>query len=133
MGLSVLAASATVAGQAGTPADPKAFRHERAVRPGDRGPNRLALDPQILAGGRPFTVVGGRAEGGLSDLRLYEASGREVPYLLVAPATPEPRGSAARSCRRRLDQEDERIRGRSRGARRPSTVCTDSEAFPRRS
>ena len=88
--LTVLAASATVAGQSGTPADPKAFRHERAVQPGGRGPNRLALDPQILAGGRPFRVVGGRAEGGLADLRLYEASGREVPYLLVAPATPEP-------------------------------------------
>jgi hypothetical protein len=90
VGLAVLTAAVTVAGQGSSPAGRDSFRYERAVLPGDRGPNRLALDAQILAGGRPFQVAAGRAEGGLSDLRLYDASGREVPYLLVQPAAPEP-------------------------------------------
>jgi hypothetical protein len=88
--LSVLAAAAAVTGQGRAPADLGAFRYERAVWPGDRGPNRLPLDPPLVGGGQPFRIAGGHAEGGLSDLRLYDGSGREVPYLLIAPAAPEP-------------------------------------------
>jgi Protein of unknown function (DUF3999) len=81
---------------------PASFRHERAILPGGPGPNRLALDAAVLAGGSRFFVsrVGGReaageaayvAEQGLGDLRIYDASGREVPYLLISPPSREPR------------------------------------------
>jgi hypothetical protein len=90
VGLAVLTAATTVTGQVGAPLDPRAFRYERAVWPGNRGPNRLPLDASVVAGGRPFRIVGDRAEGGLSDLRIFEASGHEVPYLLIAPGAPEP-------------------------------------------
>ncbi len=50
------------------------FRYERPVLPGALGANRLEPDVPLLAGG-----------GGLTDLRLYGAGGREVPYLLIEP------------------------------------------------
>ena len=58
------------------------------------GPHRLAVDVPLLAGAAPFTTLEAistregnrwRAYGGLSDLRLSDASNREVPYLLVYP------------------------------------------------
>ncbi len=52
------------------------FRYERPVLPGAPGPNRLEPDVDLL---------GGSFRGGLADLRLFDAAGREVPYLLVAP------------------------------------------------
>jgi hypothetical protein len=73
--------------QAPTPA----FRFERPVTT-TGGPQRLPVDVPLLVGGRPFTPRAGRdaATGelvataiGLQDLRLFDASGREVPYLLV--------------------------------------------------
>ncbi len=76
---------------------PESFRYQRDVLPGSPGSNRLALDAEVLAGGSPFRVssVAAQAEyvaeGGLGDLRLYDASGREVPYLLVGPPSREPR------------------------------------------
>ncbi len=81
---------------------PESFRCERAVFPGGPGPNHLALDAVVLAGGSRFLVsrVGGLetagkaayvAEQGLFDFRLYDASGREVPYLLISPPSQEPR------------------------------------------
>jgi uncharacterized protein DUF3999 len=80
-------------------ASPEDFRFERTVTPGARGPNRLSVDVPLLSGGTPFSVVRRGspfsyeepmvvAEGGLSDLRLYDAGNREVPYLLVTPAIP---------------------------------------------
>jgi len=57
------------------------------------------VDVTLLARGAPFTVnrrssdagrVEAIAQSGLSDLRLYDRSGREVPYLLVDPPTTEP-------------------------------------------
>lgn len=101
--LSSVAMSCLLVPLHGQPASPRpeSFRHERAILPGGAGPNRLALDAVVLAGGSPFRVqttgleaAGGAvsiAEGGLSDLRIYDASGREVPYLLVAPPSREPR------------------------------------------
>ena len=70
-----------------------AQRAERPILPGARGPNRLTLDPIVLAGVQPFHVAEvaaaeGRvavATGGAADLRLYDASNKEVPYLLVTP------------------------------------------------
>ncbi|HEV8234885.1 MAG TPA: hypothetical protein VGP84_09840, partial [Gemmatimonadaceae bacterium] len=70
-----------------------AQRSERPVIPGGAGPNRLALDAIVLAGTQPFHVAEvaaaeGRAAvatGGASDLRLYDASNKEVQYLLVTP------------------------------------------------
>lgn len=69
---------------------------EREVRPGAKGPNRLDLDTSLLAAAMPLryterrTADWGRSPqlrflGGLEDLRLVDASGREVGYLLVPP------------------------------------------------
>jgi uncharacterized protein DUF3999 len=71
-----------------------AQRVERVVVPGGAGPNRLALDATLLAGAQPFHVTEaaaaeGRvalASGGAGDLRLFDHSNREVPYLLVTPS-----------------------------------------------
>jgi hypothetical protein len=78
-----------------------AFRFERAVVVDGEGPRRLAIDLPLLVGSAPFRVVSrspdpatGRTTigvgNGLSDLRIYDASGREVGYLLVSnpPANP---------------------------------------------
>jgi hypothetical protein len=60
-------------------------RFERTVTPGAKGPNRLDVDVALLGGAKP------RA---LSDLRLHDAAGNEVPYLLIEPP---PRAPAWRS------------------------------------
>jgi hypothetical protein len=52
----------------------------RSVQPAGKGPQRLAVDAELLAGS---------ADGSLADLRLRDRDGREVPYLLVWPETPE--------------------------------------------
>jgi hypothetical protein len=64
------------------------FHYERPVLPGAAGPNRLEPDVPLLAGAAPFEIGrdGNAAGGGLADLRLVDAAGREVPYLLVQPA-----------------------------------------------
>lgn len=62
-------------------ADAPSFRFERPVVPSGRGPQALAVDVPLLTGA---------ASPRLDDLRLYDASGREVPWLLVAPPDPEP-------------------------------------------
>jgi hypothetical protein len=71
------------------------FRYERDVSGPAAQPQRLPIDIPLLAGGQPFTVVrrGARpvGEGGLSDLRFFDATGREVPYLLIAPPATEAR------------------------------------------
>jgi hypothetical protein len=85
-----------VAQQASTASHRYAPKFERAVQPGGPGPNRLAIDDWMVEHGQPFTVqasgtVGDEtvphqiALGGLRDLRLFDASNREVPYLLVPP------------------------------------------------
>lgn len=63
----------------------EAFRHERTVSPAGPGPNRLAVDAALLAGS---ATRSGPAL--LSDLRLFDASGREVPYLFLSPPGREP-------------------------------------------
>ena len=75
------------------PAQPE-FRLERPVVANGPGPRRLAIDVPLLAGGKPFQVApappgpatgesAALAPGGLADLRLFDAAGREVSYLLV--------------------------------------------------
>ena len=65
------------------------FRVERPVTTAGAGPRRLAIDVPLLSGGRPFQGMP-RPGGGLSDLRFFDASGREVPYLLVSNPPEEP-------------------------------------------
>jgi hypothetical protein len=93
-----LAASALLGAQA--PATPPAFRFERPIVVTGSGPHRMAIDIPLLVGGNPFRVfpafastgrdVPATAAGGLTDLRLFDASGREVAYLLVPNPTVEP-------------------------------------------
>ena len=80
----------TLAAQSPSPAP---FRFERAiVSGGEAGPWRLPIDVAMVAGGRPFKVhlrvpedpdAGAVATDGMADLRLFDAAGAEVPYLLV--------------------------------------------------
>jgi hypothetical protein len=74
---------------------PRHFRYERPIVTSGAGSYRLAVDAELLAGGAPFAVVPRpapapgepewAATGGLADLRLFDATNREVPYLLVRP------------------------------------------------
>ena len=57
------------------------FRFERELHPGGTGPNRIAPDVALLAGA---------ASSDFRDLRFYESSGQEVPYLLIPPENPKP-------------------------------------------
>jgi hypothetical protein len=65
------------------------FRYERPVQTGGPGPRRLPVDVPLLVGGRPFQ--GRVAPGaGLTDLRLFDANGQELQYLLVANPPEQP-------------------------------------------
>ena len=63
------------------------FTFERSAQTQGSGPQRLAVDVTLLSSGSPFRVTQRGetmvAESGLNDLRLFDASGRPVPYLLV--------------------------------------------------
>ena len=69
-------------------------RFERPVRTTGAGPQKLRIDVTLLTAAQPFRAItidaGAQATGGLSDLRLYDASGGELPYLLVAPPARRP-------------------------------------------
>jgi len=76
------------------------FRHERTIIPGGQGPNRLPIEPVLLSGGNSqwrFHQEGAGSDrkpmvlatGGLGDFRIYDASNREIPYLLILPPKPE--------------------------------------------
>jgi len=86
---------------AGTDADARGFRCERSIQPGAAGPNRLQIDLPLLAAASPFRKLerieagGSRdsitiARDGLSDLRIFDAAGREIPYLLMEPVIRDP-------------------------------------------
>jgi hypothetical protein len=67
-----------------------AFKFERMIRPGAKGPNRLVPDVALLTNAKPLRYADKlRFEAGLDDLRLYDAAGAEVSYLLLAPAVAE--------------------------------------------
>jgi Protein of unknown function (DUF3999) len=97
-------AGALASAQQATP--PPAFRFERPVSPSNGGPQRLAIDVPLLVGGNPFAVQVRGVDGatgemiyttgaGLTDLRMYDPSGREVAYLLVPDPPASPRWPAA--------------------------------------
>lgn len=73
------------------------FRYERPLIPAGPGPNRVTFDAALLSGAAPLLYAGGSADaaggfaGGLGDLRLFDAGGHEVPYLLVASPQPAPK------------------------------------------
>jgi len=64
----------------------QSFAWRRQVEPGPAGPQRLEVDLALL----------GATRAGLADLRLQDAAGREVPYVLVPPAKGEPTWIRAR-------------------------------------
>ncbi|HEX9163297.1 MAG TPA: DUF3999 family protein [Thermoanaerobaculia bacterium] len=66
-------------------ADIGAATQSRTMTPGAAGPNRLDVDVPLLAGSAP----------GFRDLRLFDASDREVAYLSVQPPAREPSWSRA--------------------------------------
>jgi hypothetical protein len=80
------------AAQPDTPA--MRFTHERPIVTAGSGPQRLAIDAKLLADANRFHVsyrgLTAVAQGGLSDLRLFDATGRQIPYLLVYPPPSEP-------------------------------------------
>jgi hypothetical protein len=59
------------------------------------GPQKLQIDLALAAAAGRFTVDTGsgdsRARGGLGDFRIFDAGGREVPYLLIDPPGGQPR------------------------------------------
>jgi hypothetical protein len=77
-----LAALALAALAAGRPAAEESF----PVTPAGKGPQRLDATPALLAAS---------ARGDLADLRLRDAAGAEVPYLLVPPPEVPPAWAAA--------------------------------------
>jgi hypothetical protein len=99
--------AASLAAQQPTPTG--AFRFERPIVVTTGGPHRLAIDVPLLVGGNAFRLfsasqtaadprgrdVVATATGGLSDLRLFDASGKEVAYLLVPNPTIDPTWRAA--------------------------------------
>jgi hypothetical protein len=58
----------------------------RPIIPAHAGPNRIDPDVELLA----------HARADLGDLRLFDASGREVPYLVIPPVSREPRWTDGR-------------------------------------
>ena len=81
---------------------PPAFRFERPIVVDGEGPRRLAIDVPLLAGGAPFRVVSRTVDpstgrpaiavaNGLGDLRVYDAAGKEVGYLLAGNPQTVPR------------------------------------------
>jgi len=78
--------TAAVAAQQTTVETP--FRYERPVQTGGPGPRRLAIDVPLLIGGRPFQGRVVAPGSGLTDLRLFDANGQELQYLIV-PNPPE--------------------------------------------
>ena len=88
-------------GQTVRPA-PERFRHARLIIPGGPGPNKLLLDAAVVSGSNSLWQFSQRstgsdrdpmilASGGMKDLRIYDGSNREVPYLMILPPAPEPK------------------------------------------
>ena len=80
-----IAVGSTTADAQPAAAPAPAFRFERPIVSGGSGPRRLPIDVPLLVRGVPF-----RAREGLRDLRMYDASGLEIGYLLVRHTPPAP-------------------------------------------
>jgi hypothetical protein len=70
-----------------TPAE-VSFRFERPAQTGGAGPRRLPIDVALLTGSD--SLQGGPASTRVTDLRLFDPSGREVQYLLVSNPPEQP-------------------------------------------
>jgi hypothetical protein len=101
------AAALAAAVSAQQPAAQPSFRFERPLVTGGAGARRVAIDVPLLVGAAPFrTAIRGQnpstgamtiAVGdGLRDLRLYDAAGAEVGYLLVSAPEAVPTYKPAR-------------------------------------
>jgi hypothetical protein len=70
------------------------FQYERVAEVTESGSQRLDVDVPLLTGSQPLVAqdLGGRsiAGGGLGDVRLFDQSNVEVPYLLIAPTPNQP-------------------------------------------
>src|SRR5262245_36615320 len=83
MRASVLVAVIALPVVVATQSAPTGFRNERPIVTTGPGPYRLGIDVPLLVG------AGDR----VADLRLFDSSHREVPYLFVSPPRTEPRWS----------------------------------------
>ena len=71
------------------------FRFERTIETGGAGPRRLAVDVPLLAGAEPYLGRdAAKSASGLSDLRLFDRNGAQVPYLLLHAPARQPRWRA---------------------------------------
>lgn len=91
--LAVLAVACVVLGRGVMAQEPAAtFRVERPIVTTAAGPQRVAVDLPLLARAQRVATIRSsgrwqaRTEGGLGDLRIFDAEGRDVPYLLVHPS-----------------------------------------------
>jgi hypothetical protein len=68
------------------------FRFERTIETGGAGPRRLAVDVPLLTGAEPYLGLREAAKpaSGLSDLRLFDRKGSQVPYLLLQSPARQP-------------------------------------------
>src|SRR5258707_6531756 len=65
-------------------APPPAFRFERPIVSGGAGPRRLAIDVPLLAGtASARSLRGSLRRDLLRDLRIYDANGAEIGYVLA--------------------------------------------------
>jgi len=80
LSISILAVVLAVPVAVATQSAPRGFKYERPIATPGPGHYRIAMDVALLVG------AGDRA----TDLRLFDASNREVPYLFVRPARSEP-------------------------------------------
>ena len=89
--VSIALALYAVTTSAQQPAPPPSFRFERPIVTGGAGPRRLAIDVPLLVGTAPARLFRGSRRGDLvRDLRIYDANGAEIGYVLVGdpPAAP---------------------------------------------
>ena len=81
---SIAVALCAVTMSAQPPAPPPSFRFERPIVSDGAGPRRLAIDVPLLVGTAPARLLRGSARGDLvRDLRIYDANGAEIGYVLA--------------------------------------------------
>lgn len=80
--IAVALCAVTMSAQPSAP--PPSFRFERPIVSDGAGPRRLAIDVPLLVGTAPARLPRGSARGDLvRDLRIYDANGAEIGYVLA--------------------------------------------------
>jgi hypothetical protein len=80
--IAVALCAVTMSAQQSAP--PPSFRFERPIVSDGAGPRRLAIDVPLLVGTAPARLLRGSARGDLvRDLRIYDANGAEIGYVLA--------------------------------------------------